>query len=886
VLGIALNRNKDMSNKKRAWQYGGVIGLALAVALIVSSQSGGSPARKPAQSTQVASAQGRIDRQHVTATGTGLAAADPIGTQRLEGQVLDADDHPVARARVTVDSIPPRVVETEDDGTFAFDRMLAKHYTLVAVAAEGVAGPTTTRLSDRSDPVILRLREGATAEVAVVDGETGRAVAGAKVEVRGVHTPSASTGADGIAVLRQLVPGRWLVVVSAPGYATAFDSLATSGAARTKLAIALARGFTVRGRVIDDAGQPIADAQVWPESASDFYANPDPGRDGTRTTSDGTFVLGGVGRGTYQVFAIAEDYASGASASTVVDGDTAGIVVKLGRGVRLAGRAVYKDRRPATDAVVRATWSGGGRLVHVDKDGRFELDTMPAAAVWVWARDASSTSKPRRIALDAMPAAEALSLELVLDHDGVISGIVVDGRGAPIEGAQVAARRLEVADDAPTRSAPELTDAGGRFTLHGLVAGDYKLTAARDPRQLWSSTAAVMARTGTLDAKLTLETDGAIEGRVALRKGGTPASFSVRVGRRGLPVTFTGGQFKLDAPPGKHAIVIEGAGFAAATVDGVEVKPGAATDVGEITVDRGRVIRGRVVGPSATPAAAAQVLAGAVLTGTGARADLGDDGPSIGGEVKRASANAQGEFVIEGAGSAPLSLVAVSSTGRSSPVSIPAGTDDLAGVTLTISSEARLSGTVRVNGKPARAVVNAQPHASPLAMMTAMTNDGAYAFDHLAPGAYNVAAVTGDPYGGSPFYPHAITLAAGDRATLDLTVAAGPDTLTVQTPGIAAGLVFITTRPGTATAALAMVAELGRQGGGQWAVAPIRDGGAVFRELASGPVRACVIAMPGAADQQAGALVATLFQSGATLAMTCAAGSSSGTLTLRASSGS
>jgi hypothetical protein len=869
---------------KRAWQYAGIVAIAIVIAVGLSWQSHRKHAANAKPAAQTAALHDNTDRGRVIGTGTGLAAADPIGTQRLEGQVLDADDQPVAGARVTVDAIPARTVETQADGTFAFDGMLTKHYTLVAVADAGVAGPTIARLTDNSEPVILRLRPGATANVSVLDAETGRPIAGAKVEVRGVPTPAITTNADGIAVLARLVPGRWPLVVSASGYGTVFENLVADASSPTKIAITLARGFQVRGRVIDEAGHPIASAQVWPESMSDLAASPDPNLDGTLSAEDGSFELSGVARGTYQLVAIAPAYASGSSAALTIDGPTSGIVIKLGRGARLAGRARYHDGRAATTALVRASWSGGGRIVHVDKDGHFELDTMPTAPVWVWARDASTTSKPRRIALDELTVEQAQSIELVLEHDGVISGLVVDNRGTPIEGVQVAGRRIEVADGLPSATQPELTDAGGRFTLQGLIAGDYKVSAARDARQLSASPAQVVVASGTVDVKLVLETDGGIEGRVVLRKGGAPTTFSVRVDRRGWAKTFAGDHFKLEASPGKHTLTIEGPGFVARTVDGVEVKSGAVTDLGEIKLERGRVISGRVVGASGGVAPDAQVLAGAVLTGTGSRVDVGDDGgASLGGEVKRVSAGAAGEFVINGAGSSSLSLVATSSSGRSAPITIPAGTDDVTGLTLTLSTEARLSGTVLVAGKRSPAVINAQPHASPLAMMTAMSSDGAYAFDHLAPGTYSIAAVIGDPYGGSPFYPHVVTLTAGARATLDLPVAPGSDTLTVKTPGVASGLVFVTTRPGTATRAVAMVEELGRQDGGQWALAPVRDGSAVFQQLVSGEVRACIVPMPGPQGRPAGALVEELFRSGAGLGVTCAATSSSGTVTLQSS---
>src|SRR5258706_15777346 len=45
---------------------------------------------------------------------------DPRGALRLEGQVVDPDDHGVAGATVVLTSNPPRTTLSENDGSFAF----------------------------------------------------------------------------------------------------------------------------------------------------------------------------------------------------------------------------------------------------------------------------------------------------------------------------------------------------------------------------------------------------------------------------------------------------------------------------------------------------------------------------------------------------------------------------------------------------------------------------------------------------------------------------------------------------------------------------------------------------------------------------------------------
>src|SRR6476469_9298013 len=72
---------------------------------------------------------------------------DPAGALRMEGQVLGEGDKPVAGAIVILSSNPPRTTKSEDDGSFAFDALVARPYTLIARAPAGVAGPVTAVLT-------------------------------------------------------------------------------------------------------------------------------------------------------------------------------------------------------------------------------------------------------------------------------------------------------------------------------------------------------------------------------------------------------------------------------------------------------------------------------------------------------------------------------------------------------------------------------------------------------------------------------------------------------------------------------------------------------------------------------------------------------------------
>lgn len=811
--------------------------------------------------------------EKTTAFATGprgeIAVVDPAGNLRIEGQVIDSDDHPVGGARVTIDTLPAQTMTTEADGTFVFEHLLGRRYRIVAAAHAGVAGPADVRASDRSEPMILRMRASAGFDVRVIDAITGAAIVGAKIEIRAPVVASAATGANGTAALSAIAPGHWPLVVTADGYGTAFESVAASATARGTRTIALARGVHARGHVLDRNGSAIANAVVWLENVSDWVGDREPARDGVRTAGDGSFAIVGVAPGSYVFHAVAPDRSSATSDVTRIDADVEGIALRTEPGARLAGTIVRPDRSPATGATAYALWNGGSRIAHVDREGRFTFEGLPSVPVWLSASDGEGASTPRRIDLtEPVPGA----IELVLENTGVITGTVVDHVGVPVEGAQVTAVRGGVFDAAATAASTvqELSDSSGRFALHALGAGEYQLSATRDPLHASAGKLTTVVA-GATDVRLVVASSGAIKGTVALKGGGRPVAYTVRVGRSGLPTSFTGETFKIDAAPGRHSLWIEGPGFTATSVDGIEVPENAVADAGAIELDRGRTLRGRVTSPDGGSLVNGEVLAGAMLIGNGQRVDTGENGPDFRDDVKRVSLAADGSFEVVGATAAPVSLVAALASGaRSAPVQVAAGRTDVNNITLTVKKEAALSGRVTRNGKPARAIVNAQAQDSPLTMFTVMASgDGQYSYDRLAPGRYTVAAIAGEPLTGSPFYPRVVDLVAGKAATLDIPITHGATTLTLEAPGTASGLVFVTTKPGTATFGLALIAELGRQDGGAWALTALADGSATFRDLPAGPVRVCVvpIATKGAADMNA--LVGQIMRAGSSLAAVC-----------------
>src|SRR5688572_29283545 len=84
---------------------------------------------------------------------------DEIGTLRLAGKVIDEARQPVAGARVT---IADTAATSGTDGSFVFEKLVAKQYHLAARKGDLYAPHVSVRLTDASEPVVLRMRRGVT----------------------------------------------------------------------------------------------------------------------------------------------------------------------------------------------------------------------------------------------------------------------------------------------------------------------------------------------------------------------------------------------------------------------------------------------------------------------------------------------------------------------------------------------------------------------------------------------------------------------------------------------------------------------------------------------------------------------------------------------------
>ncbi|HUQ05810.1 MAG TPA: sigma-70 family RNA polymerase sigma factor [Kofleriaceae bacterium] len=718
---------------------------------------------------------------------------DPRGTLRIEGIVVDESDQGVAGAKVAIDAAPPMIVETESDGSFVFDGLIARDYRVEATAGEKYAGPARLRLTEKAEPLTLRLKTGGILEVVVTDRDGGKAIAGADVELRAPLAWSGKTGADGVATLRGVGPTWGPLAVSAKGFAPASVLAQTTGDPKSpdRIAVSLGKGAAFAGTVVDEAGKPVGGARVTAALVTEPFPVIDPRRDGVVTDDDGAFAFPALASGTYRMSATDATHAAATSAPITVDGVNArkGLQLVMTAGGVVRGTVTDGNGTPVAAADVRVVTRGyvewrPRRQAFSDADGRFSIAGLPRRGVEIVAWHPTGSSA---IAQADLTATAEHEVKLVLDVTGAITGTIVDPEGEPVGDAQVIAKPLATGNVGDRESwtvrgvQEAVSDAGGAFRFAGLPAGSYKITAARpgaSENVLWGSDG-VVAKPGDAPLRLTVSDDGGVTGKVVLADGKTPSVFAIEIlgGAAPVPMASKDGSFTVDAPAGNVRVHISGPGFLAKEVPAT-VEAGKVADLGTITLEAGRSVSGRVLDANGAPVAGAKVAGGALLTGGGT--ELYIETESI--MARSTETDADGRYVMNGFGPHRITLLAgKDGVGRSQSIGIARGPDS-ATVDLVLQPVGGIDGKVVRDGQPlADTVVIANPVGATSSNFFVVTGpDGTFALDALAGGEYFIYPMMGG--GGSRPKDMAmrwLTITPGKRESLTIDASPGPGKLTV-----------------------------------------------------------------------------------------------------------
>jgi RNA polymerase sigma factor (sigma-70 family) len=420
------------------------------------------------------------------------------GERFLAGRVVDEDGSPVPGARITVQDVEEARVgpggvgagHTDAEGRFRIPGLTAPRYRVRAQApgrpdavGEGTPG---------GGEVVLRLRRGLAIGGVVVDAETGKPLAGIPVGAQFLKARSindreggnATTGPDGTFRLEGLGAGPYRVVAGDTQGDSPYspEVLASVEAGTTDLRVALRKGGSIGGHVLDESGKPLASrvsvfaTRLSPDGKPDYG----PVQRSVSIGPDGAFRFVGLAPGRYALM-FSPVMGPGAPGFLVrhipdVATGTVDLVVRMAKGVVVKGRIVKEDGTPVTGQrgilTVRPTGASerdfsDQKSVEIHPDGTFETEPLDPERTWEFAAP-SITGYVTGI----VPAVKPRDGEVVitLRKGGSLHGHVLDEDGKPVPGLWVGAQAVG-SERGPGFMSQARTGEDGSFLIEGL--GDF-----------------------------------------------------------------------------------------------------------------------------------------------------------------------------------------------------------------------------------------------------------------------------------------------------------------------------------------------------------------------------------------------------------------------------
>ncbi len=401
----------------------------------------------------------------------------------IAGIVLGQDGRPVARAFVGLSSKQiglPEIADpyTEADGTFLLTGLRAGRYEIWA-RAEG---------QPVIDPVEIEVAPGETREGLELQAPAGIVVRGWLSDVEGaplegepvvIDSQYATTRTDGSFEVQNVRPGRRRSRACRDSRRVHGEVEAQVAMAPLELVCQRERAGTLRGRVVDIDGQPVAGAEILRFSGAPALA---------RTDDAGRFEAGAL-RGSVRLLAHEPSRRLRGSVGPI-DGETEDeieIVVRAHAAVRgrvaglpPSGRAWVVFERAADPGSDRARIAAAGERrasSGLEGDGSYSLEVRPGAwVVTVHHTAGTQPSAPVRLAMQEIEVREGDDLVLDLEAEQPPERAKVAGTvtldGAPAEGLWLQLR----GEGAGGNWAK--VDAAGRFEMNGVPRGSYVVWAA------------------------------------------------------------------------------------------------------------------------------------------------------------------------------------------------------------------------------------------------------------------------------------------------------------------------------------------------------------------------------------------------------------------------
>ncbi len=338
----------------------------------------------------------------------------------IEGRVVDPQRNGVARAVVRAHTPPKRVgplvvpdagsqTTTDGDGRYRLYVRPDVYVVEASSSSRGVARSPKLAIADgEAHTLDLELAAGVPLQATFVDAHSGKRVSGARLWDFDHRKFDARASDSGVAVVPQVLPGRYRIQVAAEGYARWWRADANEPAAAPKgwrrqfdprpmdvaadmqpWTVLLERAVRLSGRVLDPEGRPVAGATVAPALSGTGNSITGDARYSVPTDAEGSFELWLPSSGTTSYNLIAHDgkyrtwrrwsNATGDRLETRPGQHVGDIELRLTRPGAVRGRVVDAAGRPVAGRNVYAHAADGRSnryyqpMATSGNDGHFEL---------------------------------------------------------------------------------------------------------------------------------------------------------------------------------------------------------------------------------------------------------------------------------------------------------------------------------------------------------------------------------------------------------------------------------------------------------------------------------------------------------------------------------
>ncbi|MDZ4860116.1 MAG: hypothetical protein SGI88_14150 [Candidatus Hydrogenedentes bacterium] len=405
----------------------------------------------------------------------------------VSGTVTDEHGEPIAGVLVSVDGCLP-ATETDAQGNYAVPNIGIGYSHSFGYYKEGYAWVSENPRDDMKS-VDITLKKGVDIE-GVVIGPNGKPVANAIIYGANRNDP-VRTDSDGKFQLFGIPIDTDLHLranyYEQEPYFSGEAKLHIGDTVPPLVTIATAEHVpvpretrTITGTVVRaDTGKPVTARMFMGDSKHEAMSNPG------ATDQQGVFLIDNNVRGIHYIsalpinptlYVIGEPFEVDAS-----QGSVAGVVLKVGDGCAIRGRAVTEDGKPVAKQYVQVTpRSQFLPQIHTRDDGRFSIPNLEAIGVPHTITISDQLRRPRSVKVGPLKKGELREgVEIVFPapvEPHILRGTVKNPAGEPLANVKVFLSHEDASGKAHINN--PVTDDAGQFEVEVVESGRVKLSAS------------------------------------------------------------------------------------------------------------------------------------------------------------------------------------------------------------------------------------------------------------------------------------------------------------------------------------------------------------------------------------------------------------------------